>query len=151
MGLFVCLGNFIVTVTPQVSHPLSVSINIITPCHVHDLISILFPEFVLKAILEFSVSVFDSICEVLQLIFWTECLGWWILERLVRSKVRCVFIVSQIHVEVDLISVQSQILNHVTIIRCVSNEIQVTVGRSIHRLTTLPASNHSLEFRSGGS
>ena len=132
VSLFVYLGDFLVTVAPQVAHPLRVIVDIIPSCHVHDLVSIPFAKLILELDLELCVPVRHTIGEFLQLVLWTESLGRWILERLVCSKVRCVLIVPQVHVKVDLVSVQCHVLDHVTIVRCIAHEVQVAVSWCVH-------------------
>ena len=112
----------------------------------HDLVGILLPKLVLESILELSVLLAHRVCQVFQLCLGAEHLGWWVLPGLVSSEIGCVLVVPQIHVEVNLVLVQCQVGDQVIVVACVAYEVQVTVGWGIDRLTTLSASNHSLEF-----
>ena len=55
VSFLVGLGEFVVTVPSQPTHPLSVVVDIVLPRHVHDLVGILLPELILETQFEFTV------------------------------------------------------------------------------------------------
>lgn len=75
-----------------------------------------------------------------------KLLWWWVLERLLCSKVRLILVRSQVHIKVDLVPIQSHVFDHVTEVGGISHEVQVTIGGRIHGLTTLSAPDDPLEF-----
>ena len=59
---FGVLFDFLVTIPPQIAHPLGIGVDIIPPGHVDDLIGILLTKLVLEFLLELCVFIAHSCC-----------------------------------------------------------------------------------------
>ena len=139
------------TVVSKTCHPSYVFIHVISAHHVQNFTNVLLMMFILKFVIEGLVCLLqERICLFKLVSRWESFIGSCV-PRFAGIELGRIFILSQVHSERNFVFGQFATMpDQMVIIRRITNEVDVGVGRCIHWLSALSASLYFLELGASG-